>query len=119
VIARIPLEEIREPRRGYWSRGDTKLIFEPSAMVGETRRTTVSTSNAEDDGVAFVFYFGPQFRVVQEHVSPFSPEYSFQRGDVFGQPVSHFLQELKPTAKANIDEIHSLAVQRVEAGRHG
>jgi hypothetical protein len=102
MISRIMFDKVREPGRNNGSSRYTELVFQFPAMVGDTRRTAVSTADTKNDRVAFVPHFGPQLWVIQKHIAPFALEYGFHRGHVPGKPAAHFLQELIPAAKTNI-----------------
>ena len=88
VIARVALDVVGEPCRGDGSGGDSESVFEFPTVLGDTRRTAVSTADAEDDGVTLISHFGPELRVVQKHVALFALELRFHGRHVARKPLA-------------------------------
>ena len=47
------------------------VVLQRPGKFGDTRRTTVSATDTEDDGVAVFLDFGPQLGIVGEHAGLF------------------------------------------------
>ena len=63
----VALDVVRKTGSDNRSRGDAVGILHRPGKFGDTRRTAVSASDAEDDGVTIFLDLSPQLGFIGEH----------------------------------------------------
>lgn len=119
ACACVAFHEIRKSRGHERGSRNSEFVFHSCGVIGETRRTGLSTTNTEDRRVgAAGFHFGPEFGIVGKHRAALVPEDRLHGRHVSRKPVLKFLHELEAARKSRLDQVDRLAIQRSRPGRH-
>jgi hypothetical protein len=104
---------------GYYGTGGYAMdVFQGSAEFGDTRRAAISASDAYNRGIAILFNFRPQGRVIAENRDFRTARSGLYRRHVPGEPAGYFLHKIFGAMETRFNRIDDIPFQGVQPGCH-